>query len=97
MPKLKSLPEQLEALRLADGRCIYRLASDAGLSRQTTANLLQGGSGAKTLASLEALGEALGVALTWTPLPFRAPPPLRNKKIKWIHTHRNLITYHDKD
>ena len=62
--KLPPTVAMLAKLLEEDGRTVYQLAQDSGVSRQTIANLLDG-SGAKTIAALEALGDALGHDLTW--------------------------------
>jgi hypothetical protein len=69
MPKPPPILVELEAKREAAGVTHWALSTESGVSIQTALNLLTKGSGAKTLESIAALGEALGYRLTWAPLP----------------------------
>ncbi len=71
MSKPPPILADLEAKRTAAGLTHWALATASGVSIQTTLNLLTLGSGAKTLESIAALGEALGYQLAWKPLSRR--------------------------
>lgn len=84
----------LRALLAADGRTVYRLALDTGLSAQTVHNLLDG-SGGKTVAGLVAIAAALGYRLQWargvTVTPQRLPK--RPRPVK----QRDAVSQRDPD
>lgn len=60
----------LDRLRERAGLTVYALAKAGEVSPQAAAALLSG-SGAKTIEHLDALGKALGLRLSWEPIPKR--------------------------